>query len=231
MFRCLIPISFTLLFACQPNSSSQLTGAVRIGDQIWQDYNLNARTFQNGDTILLCTNHAEWWEAYQNEIPAMVYYDFDESPAEENGALYNIWVLHDEREIAPKGWRIPKQADIELLVGTDPLQIIKLAAAGDQSDQSGPWRYRNYTLAEKQDSLGFHAAPVGEIPNFIEAIGKIDFNGKGETVAWWTKSKEASDSTKFRFWNFYQGRHGSFHAGMEGVRYGAAGHYIRCIKE
>jgi uncharacterized protein (TIGR02145 family) len=203
---------------------------VQIGPQVWMTHNLNRRNFTNGDSIRLCRSHKDWIEAHQNQEPAMVYYNFDEAFAQRHGAIYNEWVIKDSRSIAPSGWHVPKQEDVQLLFEAHPLQPLYLSVKGNQPEDSGPWPYISYGFKEQQDSLGFHAYPAGEVPAYLEPLEQINFNGLNQLIAWWTQTEEGP-SGALRFWNIYQVNHGVFHGGLAGARIGgAAGHYIRLIK-
>lgn len=232
MFKKLVSFFIALpLIACVAKNESEIPSIeVQIGEQVWQTYNIKLRTFSNGDSIRLCTNHEEWQAAHLDREPAMVFYNFDEEFALEHGAIYNEWVVKDPRSIAPKGWKVPSMEDVQKLFDGHPLTPLFLSVKGNQPEGSGPWPYINYGFQRKQDSLGFHAYPAGEVPGYLEPLKQIDFNGQGELVAWWTQTPEGP-SGRLRFWNIYQVRHGVFHGGSAGARIGgAAGHYIRLLK-
>ena len=88
----------------------------QIGNQIWQEHNLNVCFFRNGDSIPQAKSILEWREAAKNKKPAWCYYDNDSSALETKGRLYNYYAVSDSRGIAPEGWRIPEQDDFSRLV-------------------------------------------------------------------------------------------------------------------
>jgi uncharacterized protein (TIGR02145 family) len=96
-------------------SFSSLSQEVQIGDQIWQEQNLDVITFRNGDEILQAKTDADWVKAIENEQPAWCYYENDSLLGEKRGKLYNWYAVNDKRGIAPKGWRVPTLIDFQIL--------------------------------------------------------------------------------------------------------------------
>ncbi len=102
-----------LLFACfvlQPVATISLKEVV-IGDQIWMSVNLDTDTFSNGDHIPQVVNDYQWIEANEKGEPAWCYYSVDDADPKTYGKLYNWYAVNDPRGLAPKGWRIPSDAD------------------------------------------------------------------------------------------------------------------------
>lgn len=230
-YSLLLLMGLAFFSSCQ-NEPKLQANAVKIGNQVWMNENLNVRTFRNGDTILLCTSHEAWRNAGEQRIPAMVYYDFSDYFGSKHGALYNAWAVMDERGLAPDGWHIPSADEVDSLFGDFPLQPAYLSVPGNQVDGTGPWFTTMYSAREQRDSLGFHAYPAGEIPGYLEPLNKINFNGKGRNTAWWTCTQYGTNPGDLRFWNIYMIREGWLHGGKAGVRMSSeAGHYVRCIKD
>ena len=83
---------------------------VRIGNQWWMAENLHSTLYQNGDTLEYISKEdaATQW----NLIPSGAFTFHNDSLF---GNLYNFRSIQDARKIAPKGWRVPTDADwIEL---------------------------------------------------------------------------------------------------------------------
>ncbi|NCP85264.1 MAG: hypothetical protein GW823_10325, partial [Bacteroidetes bacterium] len=76
---------------------------VKIGNQIWLTSNLKTTHYANGDPIPNVKDKKAWSETKEG---AYVWYNNDESYAEDYGALYNFYVGVDERELIP-GWHVP----------------------------------------------------------------------------------------------------------------------------
>ncbi len=98
---------------------------VKIGTQVWMAENLRTTHYQNGEAITLKKTDAEWTTAplnagYCDPIPAGI--------GTEYGKIYNGYAAIDPRNIAPKGWRVPTQADVDVLTaylgdkGSNPLR-------------------------------------------------------------------------------------------------------------
>ena len=81
---------------------------VQIGEQIWTVENFRGKHYQNGDLIPYIRENADW---ASTNTGAMCYYDNDEYNFNIYGALYNFFVVTDEREVAPHGWRVPTGDD------------------------------------------------------------------------------------------------------------------------
>lgn len=86
---------------------------VTIGEQTWMAENLKTTHFQNGEPIPNITNSTEWNLNYTR--PAYMWYGNEKSDSI-YGAYYNWIAASDERNIAPKGWRVPTKADWKKLL-------------------------------------------------------------------------------------------------------------------
>ena len=85
---------------------------VQIGEQVWLKENLKVSRFNNGDPILTCLTPLEWWQTahfYNQEYgtPSQGYYNGDTSLLNRYGRLYNWYVVSDNRNVCPTGWRVP----------------------------------------------------------------------------------------------------------------------------
>ncbi|MBX3009759.1 MAG: ankyrin repeat domain-containing protein [Melioribacteraceae bacterium] len=86
--------------------------SVIIGEQIWMTKTLNVTHFRNGEEITELKNKDEWINAVLFAKPGFCYFDNNSS----NDILYNIWALQDKRNVAPVGWHIPTNAEIDILL-------------------------------------------------------------------------------------------------------------------
>ena len=86
-----------------------------IGSQIWMTQNLNVVKFRNGDSIPQAKTNEEWKTAEKNKQPAWCYYDNNQKNGEKYGKLYNWYAVNDARNMAPKGWHIPSDAEWTIL--------------------------------------------------------------------------------------------------------------------
>lgn len=95
---------------------------VKICNQEWMTKNLDVVCYSNGDPIPQVQNPKEWenlktgaWCYYENELENGLIY----------GKLYNGFAVHDERGIAPKGFKIPSIEDFEALFKNLSKKIIR----------------------------------------------------------------------------------------------------------
>ena len=81
-------------------------------DTVWMKDFLNIDTFSNGDTIPTANNAEEWRKACENRKPIKAYANFDKN----KNAIYNLYTVLDKRNVAPSGWRIPNEQDVDRIM-------------------------------------------------------------------------------------------------------------------
>jgi uncharacterized protein (TIGR02145 family) len=89
---------------------------VQIGEQVWFKENLKVSRFSNGDPILELLTPIEWWQTahyYNPEFgtPSQSYYEADTMYLNRYGRLYNWFVVDDERNVCPTGWKVPSYSE------------------------------------------------------------------------------------------------------------------------
>jgi uncharacterized protein (TIGR02145 family) len=89
---------------------------ITIGDQVWMAENLSVDKFRNGDPIPEVKTDEEWVKAGENEQPAWCWSTDDPEKRKEYGKLYNWFSLNDPRGLAPQGYRIPTDDELEELI-------------------------------------------------------------------------------------------------------------------
>lgn len=107
-----ILIYLVLVFvSCSTKDSNQQSfETVKIGKTDWTTENLRITSFRNGDEIEIATSFEQWEKYSLSGIPAGCYYDFDESN-KNFGIFYNYFVVTDQRNIAPEGYRVATKQD------------------------------------------------------------------------------------------------------------------------
>jgi hypothetical protein len=85
---------------------------VKIGTQEWTTKNLNISRYRNGDIIPEVKDPNEWKNLTSG---AWCYYDNDPKNGEIYGKLYNWYALNDRRGLAPKGYHVPSNIELNLL--------------------------------------------------------------------------------------------------------------------
>lgn len=126
---------------------------IKIGNQIWASEDLKATHFRNGDSIPFINNHADW---VNTNTSAYCY------GADSNSFLYTFWVIVDERNVAPVGWRVPTESDWDELISFI-----------GHKDISG------YKLKSESGWVDFGVSPItgeNEVYNF-NGINEFGFNG------------------------------------------------------
>lgn len=129
---------------------------VQIGTQTWTTENLDVDKFRNGDPILEAKTAEEWTEAMSNGTPAWCFYKFDSGNGKKYGKLYNFYVIEDPRKIAPEGYHLPGNSDIDQLMKLDADKVIlaaKLCAA------NGWGVSMNDEINKNMGISGFNALP------------------------------------------------------------------------
>lgn len=145
---------------------------VTIGTQTWMQKNLDVDHYRNGDPIPEQV-YPTWWEILYPENGLWCHYHNDPAYGMIYGKLYNFLALRDSRELAPRGFHIPKQQEWETLfeyiggieVGSKPLR-----SATGWDDNSNP---------AGANSTGFTALPGG----WRWSDGT--YNGEGGGGYWW----------------------------------------------
>lgn len=173
---------------------------VTIGTQTWTVENLRTTKYNDGSSITLVTDSAQWSGL---STAAYCFYDNNTSPSEQEkwGSLYN-WYSIDAGKLAPTGWRIPTQADWNTLKAylKDNGYGDKLSAdnTGSSIASNTDWSAGNDqcdvgTNISANNSTGFSALPSGQRST----------NGSFEWITmqgtWWS-STEDDLSKAYRFW-------------------------------
>lgn len=125
----------TLLSSTLTNNKKTKLTEIKIGSQIWANKNLNVSHYRNGDKIKQITSDMDWLMANVNKEPAWCYFEFDEANGPKYGKLYNGYAIKDKRGLAPKGWKIPSDADWKLLESHIGSNANKLKA--DDTNETG----------------------------------------------------------------------------------------------
>jgi uncharacterized protein (TIGR02145 family) len=185
---------------------------VTIGTQVWIAENLKVTHYRNGEAIPNVTDN-DTWEGLDSG--AYCEYDIDiyDNDIYDNavtyGRLYNWHAVNDSRNIAPVGWHVPSDAELQTLVdylGGD-------AVAGGKMKETGTTHWSGHNTGATNES-GFTALPGG------------DRNAEGTYLAIWDNAffwSSQANST----WALYHNTAGVVH-GDNHVRFGFS---VRCVKD
>ncbi|MEN9333842.1 MAG: hypothetical protein RLY35_1022 [Bacteroidota bacterium] len=193
---------------------------VKIGDQWWMAENLQSHHFQNGDSLTVLSKEdalAQWNTQTSGACTAhndSLY-----------GYLYNFIAIEDNRNIAPKGWRIPSDEDWKILE--------KQIGMSEEAANSFGWRgtkqanqlvsqfskgWPEFSALYGEDTYGFNALPGGCI-TLLNVI-----NSGANTAFWWTSTLDNGEGY-YRYIDYQQTR---ILRSKTSSLYGMS---IRCIKE
>ncbi len=199
-----------------------------IGEQKWMTENLVVTRYNNGTGIEFVSEGDEHWIT-----SSQGYYGiYNDSGGKESiyGYLYNWYVIENEHNICPEGWRVPAEEDwqeLERHLGMDDYEIEMLGFRGSDHGgmlkdtgtfitQTGFWHSPN-TLATNE--TGFSALPGG----YRDEKGHshlLNFYGN-----WWSSTKAEDGTAWFRYLSHDSGQIGRHYSSKRN------GYSIRCIKE
>jgi uncharacterized protein (TIGR02145 family) len=139
------------------DNSGNVYKTVKIGNQIWMAENLRTEKYNNGDPIEQITSDRYWIYASDLAIvdstlekiaPFMCYYN---NLKQKNNALYNWYVVYDERGVCPNGWHIPSSYEF--------LQLTNFL--GGVEDASKKLKSTSLWDVPGNNLSGFNALPIG----------------------------------------------------------------------
>lgn len=188
--------------------------SVKIGNQVWMKSNLDVTVFRNGDSIAEAKTKEEWEAAIKNKQPAWCYYENDTKTGKWLGKLYNWYAVDDPRMLAPKGWRIPSNADWRIIQ-----QFLGKSESGKKMKDTEYWSKSKKGTNES----GFSAYPAG----FRSPAG---FDGIGRMACWWS-SKPAPDAYLQDVWVIFSHADDLSEVFDSYKGKSSSGYSVRCIRE
>ena len=203
-----------------------------IGSQEWMASDLKTTRYSNGDTILNGQNVNTWFSAASSQTGAYCVLNNDTNYANQRGKIYNGYILYDNRNVCPSGWRVPKDSDfikLETFIGMPSNELhnqgtrgstqlvgVKLKSQGILQLGTGLWDLSS--TPSGTDLFGWNGYPHGA------RLAGGSFCCDNGSVGY--LCKDSMNSGVLR-------RELSFN--VDGIiRYGEPmpnGHQIRCIKE
>ena len=199
--------------------------SIEIGSQEWADTNHSVAAFSTGDTIPLVNSLEEWASAYEEHKPACCFFDFNEKKNKSGGLLYNWFAIHDERGLAPKGWKIPSDKDWQKLIDF----CGKKRVAGAKLKSNEGWiGWGDIDEANGQNDYGFNIKATGYI---LKRTGYDfpEFMNQGYSSVLWSCDLRKGSNSEVWTWSFNSGdkveREG------EDVQQSIPGFSVRFIKQ
>lgn len=192
---------------------------IKIEGYEWMTENLKVSRFCNGDSIPQVSNNAD---GNAMNASAWSYYESNSKFNEPLGKLYNGHSVRDSRNICPCGWRVPSDADWEVLIdeyGGMTKAGLALKSEATQVTSNDPawyWHPQNYDVS---NASGFSAIPGGNRSHlsYYEWLG---ISGK-----WWSSTPGAAGGQHAFVMMHMNGAIG--HGNLD-VR---SGFSIRCVRD
>jgi uncharacterized protein (TIGR02145 family) len=147
-------VSFTTSrFVCGDGYSDiegKVYSTVQIGDQCWMSQNLRVSRYNDGTVIpeITLSNPVAW---STNDTGAWSFYDDDEDNNTPYGKLYNYYVVANEKNVCPVGWKVPTDQEWGVLS-----TFLGANAARKMKSTSG-WR----DSGNGTNDSGFNVFPAG----------------------------------------------------------------------
>ena len=152
--------------------STESSGVVTIGTQVWTSKNLDVVTYRNGDVIPQVQDQNAWAKLTTG---AWCYYNNDASNGTKYSKLYNWYAVHDPRGLAPNGYHIPTDEEWKKL--TDYLG--GESGAGTKMKSTSGWNNNG----NGTNSSGFSGLPGGN-RTYDGTFGTI-----GNYGYWWSSTE------------------------------------------
>lgn len=146
---------------------------VKIGIQEWTQQNLNVSHYRNGDPI---TEASSANELYYMTTGGWIYYNKETSNGVIYGKLYNWNAVNDPRGLAPEGYHIPTEVEINNLFTF--LGGANVAGGKLKEEGTSHWLIPNNGATNES---GFTALPGGACTDIFSYLGKSGH--------WWTSTE------------------------------------------
>jgi uncharacterized protein (TIGR02145 family) len=198
-------------FGTVTDMDGNLYFTVKIGNQWWMAENLKVTHYRNGDLIENITEASKWSTV---DYGACCIYDNEEVNRETYGVLYNWYAVADKRDIAPEGWHVPTEAELDTLIE----YLGGCTVAGGKMKLEGT-EYWNPPNVGATNETGFTGLPGG----YRSHLG--DFFEIGNFGEFWSSTEYNSDQA------IAQGLHNASAAIYHGRIDKRFGMNVRCVKD
>jgi len=149
---------------------------IQIGIQLWLAENLKTSKFNDGSSIPLITDYAQWTNIV---TPGYCWFDNNDTLYKKiYGAYYN-WFAVNTGKLCPTGWHVPSESDWQILV--DFLGGDNNAGANLKEMGTNNWVLSN---KDATNATGFTALPAGG-----RAAQDGTFTGQGYYGGWWSTAE------------------------------------------
>jgi uncharacterized protein (TIGR02145 family) len=224
IYACFIILGFTITLICSctkkddPKPDITLTDidgnvykAVTIGTQIWMEENLKTTRYNDGTTIPLVIDSAEW---LNSTTGAFTYYNNDEDTYKADyGALYN-WYAVKNGKLCPTGWHVPSKDEWYILI-----DFLGGKTGGYKLKEHGTTHWMDPNRSATNET-GFNGLPGGSRDGINGLFWSMGYEG-----SWWSAT-EAAKEDAFSY--------GLYSTGIDIFESGVGkncGRSVRCLKD
>ncbi len=182
---------------------------VKIGNQIWMAENLKTTRYNDGTPIPNVMDNEKWKKLKEG---ACCYYNNAYSKSLTYGMLYN-WYAVNTGKLAPKGWHIPSDAEIQAFLSFLGGEII----AGERLKSTSGWENNG----NGKNSFGFNGLPAGirTIDGTFQVVGYYSY--------FWSSTEDYSKDGYGLGHNLRYENSGSYRISTSK----SSGFSVRCIKD
>jgi uncharacterized protein (TIGR02145 family) len=136
-----LSLMFLLFISIKLNAQDSITDidgytyhTVQIGNQTWLKENLRVTRYNDGTPIQFINDPADSTSWNWGGPDKCTYYDVNLYLERTYGKLYNGYVVRNEKNVCPVGWKIPTDYELtELVLQADPNAITDSLLWGEQS--------------------------------------------------------------------------------------------------
>ena len=167
---------------------------VKIGDQWWMAENLKVTHYRSGEAIPNIQDNGEWLNL---STGAYCSYDNADSNKVIYGLLYNWFAVADNHNIAPAGWHVPSDDELQTLMDYLGGYVIaggKMKTRGTLQSGNGLWYEPNEGATNES---GFSSLPGG-----IRS-GDGYYYELGKFALYWSASEYDSNNAWHRYLDYY----------------------------
>ena len=157
--------------------------AIGIGNQVWLQENLATKHYQNGDPLDYLKKDSEW---LSNKSGGYCYLDDDIENGKLHGYIYNGFAVLDERNVCPKGWKVPSKDDFFELTK----YLGDIYTAGDLLKSITGWEDQDIAT---NNLSGFTALPGGGRAHLKDGLLWTQYIDQRTRAMLWTNTTEGAD--------------------------------------
>jgi uncharacterized protein (TIGR02145 family) len=199
---------------------------IQFGNQIWMVQNLKVTHYRNGEQIALKTTSEEWLDTREGSY---CYYGGDIAHLQVYGGLYNWYAINDQNVLAPRGWRVPTDADwkeLERTLGISEGDLDDYGWRGDIEGSALAGRIDLWSNGVLKDASGFGESGFKALPGGIRHRSGV-YQYSSISAYFWTATMDDTD-LNYPWQRSLSSSETGISRGKENRNLGFS---VRCIKE